>query len=188
MTGRGRAVVRALFVLAPVYVLFQHIVTNHVGEPYPAIALPAFGGHILDSGGEQHVIAPRMTVTFTDGTTARLSHEQLYAGVRTLPLSMAKWMFLAGRDADGVVTSSPRTGVLDLLVNGASQGRTYAVPGRPVTQDPGVRRWLRARLAVLFPGRTASSLSVRWVVARYALPGGYRGDEPTPVSSVTVPL
>lgn len=188
MTGRGRLVVRAVFVVAPLYVLLQHVVTNHLGEPYPAIALPAFGGHVLDSGGEQRVIAPRMTVTFTDGSRASLDQNTLFADVGTLHVTLAKRIFLAGRDGDGAVRQQERSGLVDLLVHGAPPGMTYAVHGRPVTQDPRFLSWLRDRLADIYPGRTAAVLNVRWVIARYDLPGGYRADAPVPVSQVTVRL
>ena len=188
MTGRGKAWVRGVFVIAPLYVLLQHVVTDHIGEPYPAIAMPAFGGRVLDSGGEQRVLAPRMTVTFTDGTRATLDHNVLFAPVRTLRLTFAQRVFLDGRDADGVVRREERSGLVDLLLHGAAPGMTYAVHGRPVTQDPGFLSWLRSRLATLYPGRAATQLRVRWVIARYELPRGYRGDEPTPVSQVTVRL
>ena len=188
MTGRGKALVRAVFIAAPLYVLAQHVVTNHIGEPYPAIALPAFGGQVLDSGGEQRVIAPRMTVTFTDGTRAPLDHNVLFADVGSLRLTLAKRVFLDGRSVDGVVQPQERSGLVDLFVHGARPGMTYAVHGRPITQNPGFLSWLRDRLAQIYPGRTATELHVRWVIARYGLPGGYRGDEPAPVSDVTVRL
>jgi hypothetical protein len=188
VTGRGKALVRAAFIVAPLYVLGQHVLTNHIGEPYPAIALPAFGGKVLDSGGEQRVIAPRMTVTFTDGTRSSLDHNVLFADVRTLRLTLTKRLFLDGRNADGVVQPQERSGLVDLLVSGAPPGMTYAVHGRPVTRDPGFLSWLRGRLAQIYPGKTATELDVRWVIARYGLPGGYRGDEPTPVSQVRVRL
>jgi hypothetical protein len=159
-----------------------------IGEPYPAIGLPAFGGTVLDHNGEQHVLAPRMTVAFADGTQAPLSHDTLFADVRTLHLTIARRVFLEGRTADGAVRRQQRSGLVDLLVHGAPPGRTYAVRGRPVTQDPGFLSWLRGRLAAIYPGETAVALQVRWVIARYDLPGGYRGDEPTPVSVVTVRL
>jgi hypothetical protein len=188
MTGRGKALVRGVFLLAPLYVLAQHVVTSHIGEPYPAIALPAFGGKVLDSGGEQHVIAPRMTVMFTDGSRAALDHNVLFADVGTLRLTLAKRVFLDGRNADGVVQPVTRSGLADLFVHGAAPGMTYAVHGRPVTQDPRFLSWLRGRLAALYPDRTAAELQVRWVIERYRLPGGYRGDDPRPVSLVTVRL
>jgi hypothetical protein len=181
-------VVRAVFVVAPLYVLLQHVVIDRLGEPYPAIALPAFGGRILDSGGEQRVLAPRMTVAFADGSLASLDHNVLFADVRTLRLTVTRRAFLTGRNSDGAVRPAHRSGLLDLLVHGAEPGRTYAVHGRPVTQDPAFLSWLRGRLAALYPGRTAVSLHVRWVIARYALPGGYRGDAPVAVADVTVRL
>ena len=180
--------IRALFVAAPLYVLVQHIVTARIGEPYPAIALPAFGGHILDSHGEQRVLTPRITVAFADGTRAPLEQEVLFGQAHTLPLTITKWVFLLGRAPDGTLAPARRGGVVDLLVHGAAEGSTYDVHGVPVTSDPDFRDWLRSRLATLFPGRVATQLTVRWVTAHYALPGGFRGDDPTPLVTVTVPV
>lgn len=73
----------AAFALAPVALVIQTFVTDHVDEPFPALTLPAFGAA---PGDDDRAVTdvPSFEVTFADGSERAFDYER-FVGETSVP-------------------------------------------------------------------------------------------------------
>ena len=131
-----RCAIRVLFLAWILIFVVETLVRKNYGEPYPGLFMPSFAGtglvHMTRTEGETDLV--HITVTFTDQTTLELSPKQL-SGDALFPSQIVSQMFRAP-----ITPGSPEN------------------PGafRPVMPD--AKRFLYARLRVLYSNKTPASM------------------------------
>jgi hypothetical protein len=137
----------ALAVALPLQLLFTVVVS----EPYPAITFPSFG----KSPTSDTAVAPdaRFSVTFADGQTVDVATEELFADMDVSRQAFLQKAF-PRRDPRELRGDSP-VAAIRRWVNRHLTGNGV--------NDPGTADWLAERLAELYPGRAATTVTMTWV-------------------------
>jgi hypothetical protein len=149
------------------------VIRECFNEPYPGPFMPPFKGNGLRmvSPTEASVVLPRMTVLFSDQTTATVSEPVLFADIPSpIIRRMVILMIVPEPKADPNFVEGG-TGLKQKLRDWAArkfpsfQIQKSDVFG-PVPED--VRRYLAQRLEKVFPGKTPVSLDIS--LYRYVFP------------------
>lgn len=194
---KRRTLVRLAF-LAAVLVLFplQILVEAELGEPYPALRMPAFPGG--GGGVEEHLSRRSATasVKFAEGDRVRFPATRL---VEHLPRAHRRPILqLAFRPAserspppaEFVPPDFGDAGALERLGKRLLPGYVIAFRRRnhELRVPPETVAWLRRRIAAMFPGRRARTVTFRWSETDYTLSGRPAPSGRTPLGELSVPL
>ena len=176
--------VRALFGMVAVALVAQFVYSYAAEEPFPSFVYPSFEG-APDHGGPVHLVEPHVVVHF-DGTQAaeRLSYQRLLEPAPSLVANAAAYSALAPASAG---TSRTTSELFRLFLEQPPIARgDNAMSSR--LRDPRTRRWLRHRVAELYPGQSPRSITVVWDEHRFQVRDGSVGETITTVARVRVPL
>jgi hypothetical protein len=163
--------------------------TSVLGEPYPALIMPAFDGRVTTSDGKIPAESVGVVVTFADGTVEPLPLRTLFARAPSSHIiAMAQ---IALKPKPPRPLDRPPDPWWRALI------KQYVVPGLALraarTQywsgpDPRTVAWLRARMQEVFPGRRASEVRVEWYSDTYEWRGDRWQRQRNRTTSLTVPL
>jgi hypothetical protein len=162
-----RAVIRLLFfgflLSVPIFMLLRIL----FGEPYPGPFMPGFSGTgiKMTSSGEAATVMAKMTVTFSDRSTAEVSKARLF-----------------GKDS-----ASAHAAILSMIVPNRGSGtpksfgaklrhRLGRAPARELiaktsSSEPSddVRQYLRRRFEKIYPSNTPTSLTISFFQSDFHL-------------------
>ena len=142
-----------------------------LGEPYPGLMMPAFTGTQTTADGNVTVVTVDIAVGFAD--TAATEQPSLARLFEPMPGSML------GAASGNVFRSSPVAGdagqprlgrkawLIDHLMPNRTLRYRRLAEGNPPAPD--TIRWLRRRLAVLYPARRAKWIDFRWYRNSYRI-------------------
>jgi hypothetical protein len=158
-----RRAVRLLFAAWIFYFIAGLIIRKTWGEPYPGLFMPSFAGtglsHLSATQGE--TVVPRITVTFSDRTTAEITSKQLVGGAFFPPAILGKYFVPKHRYGP--------LGGLDDRVRPPPDDNSQAMPtppwpGNPQADPPvpaDAERYLEKRVQMLFPDKTPVSVRIQ---------------------------
>ena len=179
LTGGVRAkAIPLLFAVPFAALLIQFVLMRAgIGEPYPALVMPGFAGTRIDAKGVIHLQAAEVQVQFGDGGTAAPALAAIFS---PMPASMVDRV--AGRvfrrNARPAAAGRARHGARAWLLDHVVPARSPAFRHRSDDpSSPETTRWLRERLALLYPNRPATAIDFRWYTDDYRL--GPDGSERT---------
>jgi hypothetical protein len=169
------------FVLVAIFAfcLLQWHITNRLGEPYPAIAMPGFHGSGGYRDGQIHRVRTAAFFFFADGGSASFTQRQL---LDEFPPSYDWFISCAilspPREGEALRDEpAQRQGLRDLLLPGLHAG---SINRMTWANRESLRVWLTDRSQALAPGRCADRFEMRWYLDTYTPAGG-------PLQRTTVP-
>ena len=153
-------------VVAVVLFVVLYLLTRYVSEPFPSFTLPSFGSY-ASTEASRSVTAPVVSVQLTDGTVHEVTPQALLGPVAQNAVVVLNQQFRAGLTPDGHLATHRRalSGVGRLLRK-LPPGQVWDGTGSRAA-DPRTRAWLAARARALFPGRTATQVTISWVKTVY---------------------
>jgi hypothetical protein len=155
----NRVAVRLLFagflVLAPALMLVRACFS----EPYPGPFMPAFRGTglVMSSLTEATIILPKMTVGFTDRTTAEITQPMLFADA--LSSIRRNLLFRVVPEPDLAAAPVPQSTIRRLLAHFFPEYHV-SKPVTPVRIPGDVHEYLRRRLERIYPSKTPVRLTI----------------------------
>jgi hypothetical protein len=179
-----------LFVVVAVLLPVQYWIarTSVLGEPYPALIMPAFDGLVTNPDGAIPMESVAVVVTFADGAVEPVPLRTLFGGAPSSHVVAMAQIALKpkpprpDRPQDPWWRAVIKQYVVPGLVLSAARKQYWSGP------DPRTVAWLRARLQEVFPGRRAAAATVEWYADIYEWRGDRWQRHRNRTTSLTVPL
>ena len=181
--------VQWLFAL-PVAALIGQGALDYVGlgEPYPALIMPGFGGTRTDGDGIIHATTLEIEVHFVDSPQVERPTVPAFFRLPGSIVGVAAGNVFRHRRADkGAPRSAMKYRLRDTLMPSRARRAARLANGNQPTQ--GLIDWTRRRIAALYPGRAPRAVIVNWFDARYRVRDrSLEYDGQVPLDSFEVPL
>jgi hypothetical protein len=150
--------VRLLFIFVLAYFLAGMAIRKTVGEPYPGLFMPSFGGPGLEkmTAESGELLVPHFEINFTDHTLAKISLTRL-CGRAVFGMALPHQVFLPQSEADmNKLRIDARINRKILSYFNPEPPTAGKIVFRPVTSD--MQEFLKKRVKVLFPQKTATQM------------------------------
>lgn len=154
--------------------LMQSVVWRLIGEPYPGVFMPGFGGAMESPEGGVEFNDVDVIVTFADGDRVVTDRQELLAEAKASQRTfIMRWVFSARADPAPPPPDPPwkawvKRHVFPYRID--HNRRWFENHTHPET-----KHWLRRRVAELWPDRPAAeSVTFRWVEVHVDFASGER--------------
>jgi hypothetical protein len=160
-SGANPRFARWLLLGTVLLLLLQAVVIRTLGEPYPAITMPAFPGAGSRPADPVPVQLPELAAVFADGSRAPVTTRELGPEISDV---LRRSLVVANFGPDRLTPPGASRTAEPVDVSGWLPGRALMWRRRDDrSRAYWGREWLAAQCHRLFPSRSAVAFSIRWM-------------------------